>query len=179
MPTDDIHMKQVDFNDHWMYFLQEFVQPIQRKLYTGYFNSVSDRGEQLVTTHFPLFAVASESGVELRCSLHAGISVQASTSSRCIDLYDQSRIERRWHRLRGEYTNGLIDRRVTLIFAGRWLSVHPLQLQHGFDTSWLDIDPSGSSNASTRRPSGHQRQTIHHDIVYRSLKNDTYPSSVI
>ena len=113
VPTDDIHMKQVDFNDHWMYFLQEFVQPIQRKLYTGYFNSVSDRGEQLVTTHFPLFAVASESGVELRCSLHAGISVQASTSSRCIDLYDQSRIERRWHRLRGEYTNGLIDRRVT------------------------------------------------------------------
>ena len=42
VPTDDIHMRQVDFNDHWMYFLQEFIQPIQRKLYTGYFNSVSD-----------------------------------------------------------------------------------------------------------------------------------------
>ena len=56
-----------------------------------------------------LFPVASESRIELRCSLHAGVSIQAATPSRCIDLYDQSRIERHRQRLRGECTTGSID----------------------------------------------------------------------
>ena len=178
VPTDDIHMRQVDFNDHWMYFLQEFIQPIQRKLYTGYFNSVSDRWKHSVATLPHVFAVASESGTELCCSLHAGKAVQASTSSRCLDLHDQSRIERHWQRLRGAYTTGSIDGG-NHIFVGRWLSVSPLQLQHGFDTSWLGIDPSGPSHASTRRSTGHQRQTIHHGFLHRSLENEKFSSSVI
>jgi hypothetical protein len=128
VPTDDIHMRQVDFNDHWMYFLQEFIQPIQRKLYTGYFNSVGDRWEHLVAMLLRFSAVASESGIELRCSLHAGISVQASTSSRRIDLYDQSRLERHRQRLRGESTN-----RYNCSMASTrrgWALIHPGRLTH-------------------------------------------------
>ncbi len=34
-------MTQVDFNDHWLYILREIIQPIQRKLYAGYFSDVS------------------------------------------------------------------------------------------------------------------------------------------
>jgi hypothetical protein len=41
VPTDDIHMTQVDFNDHWLFILQDIIQPIQRKLYSGYFSDVS------------------------------------------------------------------------------------------------------------------------------------------
>ena len=41
VPTDDIHMTQVEFNDHWLFILKEIVQPIQQKLYTGFFSDVS------------------------------------------------------------------------------------------------------------------------------------------
>jgi len=41
VPTDDIHMTQVDFNEHWLHILKTFIQPIQQKLYTGYYNDVS------------------------------------------------------------------------------------------------------------------------------------------
>jgi len=41
VPTDDIHMTQVEFNDHWLFILKEFIQPIQQKLYTGYYSDVS------------------------------------------------------------------------------------------------------------------------------------------
>ena len=33
-------MTQVDFNEHWLYILQEFVQPMQQKIYTGYYSDV-------------------------------------------------------------------------------------------------------------------------------------------
>lgn len=36
-------MTQVDFNEHWLFILKEIIQPIQQKLYTGYFNDVSGR----------------------------------------------------------------------------------------------------------------------------------------
>jgi hypothetical protein len=42
VPTDDIHMTQVEFNDHWLFILKEIIQPIQQKLYTGYYSDVSE-----------------------------------------------------------------------------------------------------------------------------------------
>ena len=50
-------MTQVDFNEHWLYILKEIVQPIQQKLYTGYFSDVSQRNG----SDFPidLFVIAS------------------------------------------------------------------------------------------------------------------------
>ncbi|KAL0277165.1 UNVERIFIED_CONTAM: hypothetical protein PYX00_004535 [Menopon gallinae] len=38
VPTRDIHMKQVGLEPHWLYFLKEFVRPIQENVFTGYFH---------------------------------------------------------------------------------------------------------------------------------------------
>ena len=36
VPTRDIHMKQVGLKDHWDYFLEEFVGPLQQRVFIGY-----------------------------------------------------------------------------------------------------------------------------------------------
>ena len=41
VPTDDIHMTQVDFQEHWLFILRDIVQPVQQKVFTGYFSDVS------------------------------------------------------------------------------------------------------------------------------------------
>jgi hypothetical protein len=33
-------MTQVDFQEHWLFILKEIVQPIQQKLYAGYYSDV-------------------------------------------------------------------------------------------------------------------------------------------
>lgn len=40
VPTVDIHMKQVNWEKHWLYFLKKFVQLMQRKIFIGYFHDV-------------------------------------------------------------------------------------------------------------------------------------------
>jgi procollagen-lysine,2-oxoglutarate 5-dioxygenase len=41
VPTVDIHMTQVGFQNHWLYFLRKIVQPIQKRLFVGYVHDVS------------------------------------------------------------------------------------------------------------------------------------------
>ena len=41
VPTVDIHMNQIGFQQHWLYFLREFVLPMNSKLYEGYTSEVS------------------------------------------------------------------------------------------------------------------------------------------
>ncbi|XP_052759652.1 multifunctional procollagen lysine hydroxylase and glycosyltransferase LH3-like isoform X2 [Mya arenaria] len=36
VPTDDIHMTQVDLQEDWLEFLQKYVSPLQQKVYPGY-----------------------------------------------------------------------------------------------------------------------------------------------
>lgn len=36
VPTRDIHMNQVGWERHWLYFLQKFVRPLQEKIFVGY-----------------------------------------------------------------------------------------------------------------------------------------------
>lgn len=36
VPTRDIHMNQVGYEKQWLFFLKEYVQPVQRKVYIGY-----------------------------------------------------------------------------------------------------------------------------------------------
>ncbi|KAM7543236.1 hypothetical protein Aperf_G00000010635 [Anoplocephala perfoliata] len=36
VPTVDIHMRQIDWEDHWIYVLQKYIYPIQLKLWEGY-----------------------------------------------------------------------------------------------------------------------------------------------
>jgi hypothetical protein len=33
-------MTQVDFQEHWLFILRDLVQPIQQKVFTGYFSDV-------------------------------------------------------------------------------------------------------------------------------------------
>ncbi|XP_072047684.1 procollagen-lysine,2-oxoglutarate 5-dioxygenase 1-like [Amphiura filiformis] len=38
VPTRDIHMKQINYEKHWLYFLKEFVAPVAEKVYPGYYS---------------------------------------------------------------------------------------------------------------------------------------------
>ena len=40
VPTVDIHMTQVGWDKHWHYFLKQFIQPIQQRVFIGYYNDV-------------------------------------------------------------------------------------------------------------------------------------------
>jgi hypothetical protein len=40
VPTVDIHMKQVNWETHWLEFLRKFILPMQQKIFTGYYHDV-------------------------------------------------------------------------------------------------------------------------------------------
>jgi len=40
VPTRDIHMTQIDYDGHWLHFLNTYVRPLQEKVFTGYFHIV-------------------------------------------------------------------------------------------------------------------------------------------
>ena len=40
VPTRDIHMNQVGFEEHWLQILRLYVHPVQLKLYEGYHSEV-------------------------------------------------------------------------------------------------------------------------------------------
>ncbi|KAL7675333.1 hypothetical protein ACOME3_001596 [Neoechinorhynchus agilis] len=37
VPTDDIHMTQIGWQDHWHHFLKQFIQPLQMRIFLGYY----------------------------------------------------------------------------------------------------------------------------------------------
>ncbi|EUB62620.1 Procollagen-lysine,2-oxoglutarate 5-dioxygenase 1 [Echinococcus granulosus] len=43
VPTVDIHMRQIDWEEHWMHVLQKYVYPIQLKLWEGYYDKPTAR----------------------------------------------------------------------------------------------------------------------------------------
>ncbi|KAF8767482.1 Procollagen-lysine like protein [Argiope bruennichi] len=36
VPTRDIHMNQIGFEQQWLYFLREYIRPVQEKIFIGY-----------------------------------------------------------------------------------------------------------------------------------------------
>ncbi|KAK0167505.1 hypothetical protein PV327_004895 [Microctonus hyperodae] len=38
VPTRDIHMNQVNYEAHWLYFLNEYVRPLQERVFIGYYH---------------------------------------------------------------------------------------------------------------------------------------------
>lgn len=38
VPTRDIHMNQVGLEQHWLFFLREYIRPVQEKVFVGYFH---------------------------------------------------------------------------------------------------------------------------------------------
>lgn len=57
VPTVDIHMKQVGWQEHWLHFLNLFVMPMQQKIFPGYYSSVSNRNQKLFDTKIVKFFV--------------------------------------------------------------------------------------------------------------------------
>jgi hypothetical protein len=41
VPTDDIHMKQVDLENVWLHFIREFIAPVTLKVFAGYYTKVA------------------------------------------------------------------------------------------------------------------------------------------
>lgn len=41
VPTRDIHMNQVGLEKQWLYFLREYIRPVQEKVFIGYHHDVS------------------------------------------------------------------------------------------------------------------------------------------
>ncbi|XP_051969736.1 procollagen-lysine,2-oxoglutarate 5-dioxygenase 2-like isoform X2 [Xyrauchen texanus] len=37
VPTDDIHMKQIDYDKEWLHFIREFISPVTLKVFSGYY----------------------------------------------------------------------------------------------------------------------------------------------
>ncbi|KAG8445321.1 hypothetical protein GDO86_010202 [Hymenochirus boettgeri] len=40
VPTDDIHMKQIEFDNEWLHFIREFIAPVTLKVFAGYYTKV-------------------------------------------------------------------------------------------------------------------------------------------
>ncbi|XP_019882579.1 procollagen-lysine,2-oxoglutarate 5-dioxygenase 1 isoform X1 [Camponotus floridanus] len=38
VPTRDIHMNQIQYEQQWLYFLKEYVRPLQERVFTGYYH---------------------------------------------------------------------------------------------------------------------------------------------
>ncbi|VDK69176.1 unnamed protein product [Litomosoides sigmodontis] len=53
VPTRDIHMKQIDFERHWLYMLDEYVRPIQEKLFIGYYKQPVESVMMFVVRYKP------------------------------------------------------------------------------------------------------------------------------
>ena len=55
MPTRDIHMNQIGFEENWLAFIRSYVVPVSEKVYGGYvsrvscLNSMHDQQDPLVT----------------------------------------------------------------------------------------------------------------------------------
>lgn len=41
VPTRDIHMNQIGYEQHWLYFLRQYIMPMQEKIFIGYYQDVS------------------------------------------------------------------------------------------------------------------------------------------
>ena len=42
VPTRDIHLRQIGMDRQWLYFLQEFVRPLQERIFLGYHHYVRE-----------------------------------------------------------------------------------------------------------------------------------------
>lgn len=41
VPTQDIHMNQIGFEEHWLEVIRSYVVPVNGKVYPGYYSKVS------------------------------------------------------------------------------------------------------------------------------------------
>uniref|UniRef100_A0A0N5AT88 procollagen-lysine 5-dioxygenase n=1 Tax=Syphacia muris TaxID=451379 RepID=A0A0N5AT88_9BILA len=53
VPTRDIHMKQIDFERHWLHILDEYVRPVQETIYVGYYHKPVEAYMMFVVRYKP------------------------------------------------------------------------------------------------------------------------------
>ncbi|KAF8363469.1 let-268 [Pristionchus pacificus] len=53
VPTRDIHMNQVGFEREWLYFINEYVRPMQEKMFIGYFKNPIESHMMFVVRYKP------------------------------------------------------------------------------------------------------------------------------
>ncbi|EPB70315.1 hypothetical protein ANCCEY_10594 [Ancylostoma ceylanicum] len=53
VPTRDIHMNQIDFERQWLFFLDEYVRPLQEKVFTGYYHRPVEANMMFVVRYRP------------------------------------------------------------------------------------------------------------------------------
>lgn len=53
VPTRDIHMNQVGYEQQWLYFLREYVRPVQERAYTGYYHDPPQAQMNFVVRYKP------------------------------------------------------------------------------------------------------------------------------
>ncbi|XP_066581047.1 procollagen-lysine,2-oxoglutarate 5-dioxygenase [Prorops nasuta] len=53
VPTRDIHMSQVNYEKHWLYFLREYVRPLQELVYLGYYHDPPRASMNFVVRYKP------------------------------------------------------------------------------------------------------------------------------
>ncbi|ETN84286.1 hypothetical protein NECAME_17172 [Necator americanus] len=53
VPTRDIHMNQVGYERHWLFFLDEYVRPLQEKVFTGYYHRPVEANMMFVVRYRP------------------------------------------------------------------------------------------------------------------------------
>ncbi|CEF71662.1 Procollagen lysyl hydroxylase [Strongyloides ratti] len=53
VPTRDIHMNQIEFEKQWLYFLDEFVRPMQEKVFIGYYHVPIESNMMFVVRYRP------------------------------------------------------------------------------------------------------------------------------
>ena len=51
VPTRDIHMNQIGYEQHWLYFLRQYITPMQEKIFVGYYHDVSINAIILLSFH--------------------------------------------------------------------------------------------------------------------------------
>jgi len=72
-------MTQVDFQEHWLFILRDIVQPIQQKVYTGYYSDVNEFEIEITKTKNLI--LATESCFKFYRSLYARTTTITSTAS--------------------------------------------------------------------------------------------------
>ncbi|KAJ1352964.1 hypothetical protein KIN20_009483 [Parelaphostrongylus tenuis] len=53
VPTRDIHMNQIGFERHWLFFMDEYVRPIQEKVFIGYYHRPVESSMMFVVRYRP------------------------------------------------------------------------------------------------------------------------------
>ncbi len=97
VPTVDIHTKQINWDSHWLFFLEKVMMPMQRSIFTGYVKSVIFNKFFWIKFFLNLlnciFYSAAECSVKFCSQIQARGTGSSCATSRRLNVYYQCCIE--------------------------------------------------------------------------------------